>query len=217
MFGLTAIFGGSFALALSGALMPGPLLTVTISESVRHGFKVGPLLMTGHALLEFLLVVAIMLGLGPYLKLPPVMGTIALLGGLLLIYLGVDMIRTQVRLALDHEPNDVDARYARHPIVVGVLASLANPYWTLWWATIGLGYLLAVRDMGFAGLTAFFLGHITADYAWYSLVSFGVSRGKTLLSDNSYRHMIRTCGLVLLCFGGWFLYSAKGYLAEGLF
>jgi len=217
MFELTAIFGGSFTLALSGALMPGPLLTVTISESMRHGFKVGPLLMTGHALLEFFLVMAVILGLGPYLKLPPVMGAIALLGGLLLIYLGVDMIRARVRLALDHEPGEVHATYARHPIVIGVLASLANPYWTLWWATIGLGYLLAVRGLGFPGLAAFFLGHITADYAWYSLVSFGVSRGKTLLSDNSYRQMIRTCGLVLLCFGGWFLYSAKAYLAQGLF
>jgi threonine/homoserine/homoserine lactone efflux protein len=217
MFELTAIFGGSFTLALSGALMPGPLLTVTISESVRHGFKVGPLLMTGHALLELMLVVAIILGLGPYLKLPPVMGTIALLGGLLLIYLGVDMVRAQVRLALDQEPGEVHATYMRHPILVGVLASIANPYWTLWWVTIGLGYLLAVRNLGLPGLTAFFLGHITADYAWYSLISFGVSRGKTLLSDNSYRHMIRTCGLVLLCFGVWFLYSAKGYLAQGLF
>jgi threonine/homoserine/homoserine lactone efflux protein len=53
MIEMAAIFGGSFALALSGVLLPGPLLTVTISESARRGFKAGPLLITGHGLLEF--------------------------------------------------------------------------------------------------------------------------------------------------------------------
>lgn len=217
MFELTAVFGGSFMLALSGALMPGPLLTITIGESVRHGFKVGPLLMTGHAILELFLVAAIVLGLGPYLESPPVMGTIALLGGLLLIYLGVDMIRARVQLSLDGRPGEGWSKYSRHPILIGILASLANPYWTLWWATIGLGYLLSVMNLGLPGLGAFFLGHIAADYAWYSLVSFGVSRGKGLFSDRSYRYMVRACGGLLLCFGGWFLVSAKGYLAQSPF
>ncbi len=67
MFELAAIFGGSFTLALSGALMPGPLLTVTVAESARIGFRAGPLLMTGHAVLELLLVIAIVYGLGPFL------------------------------------------------------------------------------------------------------------------------------------------------------
>ncbi|MBW1797032.1 MAG: lysine transporter LysE, partial [Deltaproteobacteria bacterium] len=56
MFELAAIFGGSFTLALSGVLMPGPLLTVTVAESARIGFRAGPLLITGHAVLELLLV-----------------------------------------------------------------------------------------------------------------------------------------------------------------
>ena len=85
MFELAAVFVGSFILALSGALMPGPLLTVTVAESARAGFRAGPLLITGHAALEFLLVIAIVLGLGPFLKSPPVMGVIALVGGGILL------------------------------------------------------------------------------------------------------------------------------------
>ncbi len=81
MFAIAAIFGGSFTLALSGALMPGPLLTVTISESARRGFRAGPLLMIGHSLLELVLVIAVIQGLGPYLKSPIVMGIISLFGG----------------------------------------------------------------------------------------------------------------------------------------
>jgi len=214
MIELAGIFGGSFALALSGALMPGPLFTITISESVRHGFKAGPLLMTGHALLELLLVVAVVQGLGVYLKLPPVMGTIALLGGSLLIYFGIDMIRTAGRLTLTQETGDDGSSYSRHPILIGAIASLSNPYWILWWATIGLGYLVAVMQFGALGVAVFFLGHITADFAWYCLISFGVSRGKSLLKDWGYQSLIRVCGIFLFFFGGWFLISAKDYLLK---
>jgi hypothetical protein len=88
MITFAVIFGGSFILALSGALMPGPLLIVTISESARRGFPAGPLLMTGHALPELLLVLAIIKGLGSYLRAPLVIGLIAFIGGIVLIWMG---------------------------------------------------------------------------------------------------------------------------------
>jgi threonine/homoserine/homoserine lactone efflux protein len=43
------LFVTSFIVALSGAVMPGPLLTVTISETSRRGLMTGPLLIVGHA------------------------------------------------------------------------------------------------------------------------------------------------------------------------
>ncbi|MBN1636251.1 MAG: LysE family transporter, partial [Deltaproteobacteria bacterium] len=61
------IFGSSFVIALSGAMVPGPLLTVTISESARRGAMTGPLLIVGHGILELLLLIAIMMGLAPFL------------------------------------------------------------------------------------------------------------------------------------------------------
>ena len=57
-----SIFLISFTVALSGALMPGPLLAAVIYESTRHGFKTGPLFVLGHAMLEVLMVTFIILG-----------------------------------------------------------------------------------------------------------------------------------------------------------
>lgn len=212
MLEMAAIFSASFTLALSGALMPGPLFTITISESARRGFRAGPLLMVGHALLEVVLVAAVVQGLGAYLKLPPVIGVIALLGGFFLLYMGADMVRSAGRLSLKSNTGELASPPGRHPILIGIFASLSNPYWTLWWATIGLGYLITAMKMGILGVVAFFLGHISADFAWYSLVSLGVSRGKTFLKDSGYRGLIRVCGVFLVFFGGWFLLSAKNYL-----
>jgi len=99
-------------------------------------------------------------------------------------------------------------------VFVGLLASLANPYWTVWWATVGLGYLMMSMRYGAAGIGVFFAGHLTADYAWYVLIALGISRGKRLLKDTSYRLIIRACGLILTGFGGWFLWSARAYIAR---
>ncbi len=213
MLELAAIFGGSFALALSGALMPGPLLTLTVSESARIGSRAGPLLITGHAVLELLLVIAIVQGLGPFLKSPPVMGIIALFGGGMLLWMGVDMIRNSSGLSLSGQERGNKGKRALHPVFVGILASLSNPYWTLWWATIGLGYLVAAMKYGAKGIVVFFLGHIAADYAWYALISLGISRGRRFIKDRSYRIMIRFCGIFLIGLGAWFLLSARGHFA----
>jgi threonine/homoserine/homoserine lactone efflux protein len=211
---LAAIFGGSFTLALSGILTPGPILTVTIAESARRGFKAGPLIISGHALLELMVVLAIILGLGAYLKSSFVMGIIASLGGAMLIWLGIGMVRTAGSLSIGAQKAGDNLEHTPHPFVMGILASISNPYWTLWWATIGLGYLVAAMKLGLGGVIIFFLGHITADFAWYSIVSLGVSRGKALVKDKTYQIIIRFCGLFLLGFGVWFLVAARGYLAR---
>ena len=127
------------------------------------------------------------------------------------------MLRTAGSLSLHAEKEVSNPRRLPHPIIIGLLASLSNPYWTLWWATIGLGYLVAAMKFGLWGVIAFFFGHVTADFSWYSIISLGVSRGKSLLKDKTYQIMIRVCALFLLGFGAWFLLSAKGYLTGVIF
>jgi threonine/homoserine/homoserine lactone efflux protein len=214
VFALAGIAGTSFTLALSGALMPGPLLTVTVTESARRGVRAGPLVITGHAILELLLVVAVIKGLGPILKIPPVIGTISLLGGIILLAMGIDMVRKASTLSLQQEAVPKGRKVFGHPLILGFVASLANPYWIIWWVTIGLGYLTTAGHLGLPGILAFFLGHITADYGWYILIALGVSRGKSIAPDRGYQVLIRCCGLFLVGFGCWFLTSAYGYFAR---
>ena len=101
---LLTIFVSSFVIALSGALMPGPLLTVTISESSRRGFITGPLLITGHALLELALVAALLLGLAPFFQLPLVFVLTALVGSVILLWMALSMFRSLPSLRLSWEP-----------------------------------------------------------------------------------------------------------------
>ena len=78
------------------------------------------------------------------------------------------------------------------------MVSLSNPYWTLWWATLGLGFLAQAEKLGIAGVLLFFSGHILADFLWYAIVSFVVSTGKKWLTPKIYRGIIIFCGLFLI-------------------
>ena len=91
-----------------------------------------------------------------------------------------------------------------NPVLAGVLMSAANPYWVIWWLTIGLGYVVFSRKYGLAGVALFFLGHILADFAWYTLVAGAVAQGRRFLSDGLYRGFLACCGVFLVGFGGYF-------------
>jgi len=198
------IFISSFVIALSGALMPGPLLTATIIQSTQRGFITGPLMIAGHAILELGLVIALLMGLAPFLQQPEVFVATALAGAVTLLWMAFGMFRTLPSLHLSWEGNQ---KRLNHPVVSGIVLSVSNPYWIIWWATIGLGYIIYSKQFGFWGVVIFFAGHILADLAWYSLISATVARGKHFLTDRLYRGLIAICAAFLVVFAGYFVYS----------
>ena len=184
--------------------MPGPFLTVTVSESSRRGTIAGPLLILGRGFLELALVVALLSGMAPFFKRDSVFVSIALIGGIILIWMSISMFRNLTTLSLKLDSN---SEKPRNLIIAGIIFSLANPYWTIWWASIGLGYIMASVKYGIPGVTSFFIGHILADLAWYTLVSYSVAKGRHFLSDTTYRRLIGGCASFLIVFACYFFYS----------
>ena len=198
------IFLSSFVIALSGAMMPGPLLTATISESSQRGFLAGPLLVAGHGLLEILLLVALVLGLSPFLQRNDVFAVVAISGGVILLWMAFGMFRSLPSLSLTVNPGMTKGNSL---LMSGAMLSIANPYWIIWWATIGFGYVIYSWQFGMAGVVFFFMGHILADLAWYSAVSAAVGKGRHLFTNGIYRGIIGTCAAVLVIFACYFFYA----------
>lgn len=184
--------------------MPGPLLTVTIAESSRRGMLTGPMLIVGHGLLELTVVIALLSGFAPLLLRNDVFVTVSLVGGAILLWMALSMLRGLPNLCLEH---DKKTSRSENIIVTGAVLSALNPYFILWWATIGLGYIVYSATFGIAGIIFFFLGHILADLGWYSCVSWMIVKGKRFISNTSYRRIIAGCAVFLLVFAGYFFYS----------
>ncbi len=211
---LPLIFTTAFMIALSGALMPGPLLAITISESAKRGFWAGPLLIVGHGLLEIALVGVLVFGLSDMLEHRLVIPFIGLVGGAILITMAIAaLIRGGRKTLITPLNQPKGAVRGNTPIMAGVLGSVSNPYWFIWWITLGTTYLLWALNLGLTGVITFFSGHILADLGWYSLVALLIATGRKILPDIVYRWLLIVCGLFLAGLGGYFLASAIGFFA----
>lgn len=205
---LMTIFASSFVIALSGAMMPGTLLTVTISESSKKGVLAGPLLILGHGILEVVLLAALFMGMAPLFKEEWFFIFISIAGGSILLWMAAGMFRSLPSLTLSLEPGD---EKSGNIILTGILMSAANPYFIIWWATIGLGYILQSSEYGLAGILSFFSGHILADLTWYTMISTAVGKGRSFISDKVYRGIIGCCAGFLVFFSGYLFFGVIRY------
>lgn len=203
---LWTIYLASLVMGFSGAMIPGPMLTVAIKESLYRGIKAGPQLVFGHILLELLLIIAIFFGLGRLIMWPLVQGIIGVVGGLFLFWMSYGILR-EARFLTDINLSGQAGKNGLHPVLAGVTVSIANPYWSLWWATAGISSLMLAAGNGAAGFAGFYFGHITADFTWYTLVSFAVVSGKKLLTPLIFRLILSICGIFLFGLAGYFVYS----------
>lgn len=215
--GLVGLFASAFIIGLSGAMAPGSLLAVGISEALRSGFWAGPLITLGHALLELVMVILLLLGLGQILSYSLVLGVIGLLGGVMLLWFAratwSTAAQSQSILELQKAGSTLTAtstaritqRDCLRIVGAGVAASIANPYWILWWATVGAAYVAAAVNYGPLGTIIFYGGHIASDFAWYSLVAWTVASGKKLISDRLYRNVMYVCSGLLFLLACYFL------------
>ena len=202
------IFATSFLVALSGALMPGPLLAITVSEAAKHGFWVGPLVILGHAILELALVVALVLGISEIVERDLLSAVVGLVGGIVLLGMGVIVVRSGWQRRVMETGPSKNVMRSRSLVLSGILGSISNPYWLIWWLTMGMTYLLWSMTLGIAGVASFFTGHILADLAWYALVAFIIATGKKVINDTVYQWLLVMCGLTLLALGGYFMAAA---------
>lgn len=207
-----SLFLTAFLVGFTGALMPGPLLTLNIKESFSRGAWTGPKLMLGHALLEIAMIIAVLLGFGRFLGMSAVKGPIGLLGGLVLLWMAQGMIREAAAGITLPTAAAGQAKRGMPLPVAGAIVSISNPYWTIWWATVGLTYLTQARELALYGVALFFIGHILADLTWYTGVSIAVAGGRRIFSDRAYQVVVFICGLFLVYVGIWFIDSALGFL-----
>ena len=203
---LVSIFLVSFAIALSGAIMPGPLLTVVISESLKHGHKTGPLMSLGHALLEVITLVLLLFSFNQLVKEPVIIKVISLTGSFILFVTGIKMLAALSELEVEVKAVE---RKAMGLVFAGFWMSVINPYFAIWWLTIGLGLILSAQKAGWLAVVFFFLGHILADFAWYSFISSTITRGRNFLTGPLYRGVIAGCALALIVFAFYFGWTAS--------
>lgn len=207
---LIKIFFASLFLGFSGAVMPGPMFSITVSGAATRGFKTGPLVSLGHVSIELFIVAGLFFfttTLGSFLQSSAFTRPVNLIGGIVLILMGGAMVWSIKTISLQKEIEKRNSSPGVHPYLGGILTSLSNPYFYIWWAAIGLPLFLFSMNYKALGAVTFYLGHISADFLWFGLVALIVAWGRRFINDLGYRIIIGVCAAILIVFGGLFFYQ----------
>lgn len=188
-----------FIIGLTGALAPGPTLVATINASMTGGWKSGPKVTMGHILSEIGIVMLILIGLSVFLL--DYSALIGFIGGTALVIFGILTIRNSrhLNLAATGVVKEMNPYYA------GFFTSVLNPYFWIWWFTVGSALFLTAIEGGFLPALLFIAGHWCADLSWLTLISAGIHKGKVFLPDRAYHAILICCGIFLILFGSYFI------------
>jgi threonine/homoserine/homoserine lactone efflux protein len=207
---IARIFSIAFVTGFSGAMMPGPMLALVIGQTGAQGMRAVWAILGGHAALEVVTVALLVAGLRRVLERPKVRGVIGLIGGAALGFMGVDMIRSASRAALQMQVAAEHFPWLKL-FLAGAAVCIANPYFVGWWATVGTGQLAHSAPRTLADYLAFYLGHELSDVVWYAIVGWIIVTGSAWLSPAVYMWLVLVCGIAIVVLGLWFVWTGVAF------
>ncbi len=190
-------------ISLSGVLAPGPVMTSAIAlgtKSKHAGFFIS----LGHSAIELPLLAAIALGIGFIFEYPAAKIGIGLIGGLYLLWMGWGMLK-------DYKKNNQSpdrqggVNSTANPFITGLVLSATNPYFLLWWATVGLNLAKDAAGFGVLAIILFAIVHSLCDMTWLEIISFTSYKGSKLLSEKNQKNILIICAVAIIFFGFYFI------------
>lgn len=197
---MLAVIMSVIVISLSGVMMPGPMFAVAIAKSYHNPWA-GMKISIGHAIIEVPIILLIYFGFARFFQLQAVQIVLSLLGGGMLIWMGIGMFRARKEVVQSGK----DLKYGA--VTAGIVMSALNPFFLLWWATVGSMLVMKFEAFGTKGLPIFILTHWICDFIWLSLVSLLIYRTKALWGKRFQEWIFVACSLLLVGFSIWFIFS----------
>lgn len=188
-------------ISASGVMAPGPLFAANVSYGLREGTRSGIKMAIGHTIVEFPLIVLLGVGVFSLEIFPEFRTIISILGAITLFVFAIIQIKT---IFTRKEISKVKAKQG--PLITGILLSALNPFFIIWWLTIGFKLISdAMMIWAFAGILILFILHIWMDFAWLGAISFLTSKSSKILSNRNYKMLMIGLSGALIYFGISFL------------
>jgi len=204
--GLSSFVITVIVVTASGALAPGPLFFGLLMRGSKNGAKAGFSCAFGHMLVELPLVLALALGLLVVASQPTIKYVIGLIGGIGLIGFGTAQIYETIKNKPEQTDPPKTASMAGSSLMLGVALTGLNPYFILWWLTIGS--VLVVQALAFAaiaGVLIMYASHVWMDYAYLTAVAHLGKKGKAIIGSRYYKLALVAFGLILIYYGSTFI------------
>ena len=192
------ILASVIVISFTGVMAPGPMFAVTLAKSYKSPWA-GAQISLGHAVIEVPLILLIYFGFAQFFQNNIVQVVLSIVGGGMIIWLGIGMFRARTEVVQKGKDLPYNA------FTAGILTSGLNPFFLLWWATIGSMLIMRFLDYGTIGLATFTVVHWSCDLLWLSFVSFLIYRTRSLWGTKLQEWIFIACSLLLAGFGVYFI------------
>ena len=188
-------------ISASGVMSPGPLFAANITYGLKQGTKAGIKIAIGHSLVELPLVILLGIGILSLEIFPEFKTIISILGAITLFVFAFIQIKSTLK-----KNEKSETKLKQGPIITGVLLSALNPFFIIWWLTIGLKLISdAMAIWAFVGILIVFVLHVWMDFVWLGSTAFLISKSKKIISNTNYKIIMLALSAVLIYFGITFL------------
>lgn len=184
--------------------MPGPVTAVVIGNSSKSPYA-GLVVALGHAVIELPLILFLAIYAGNFMEIPLVRTIIFLGGGLMLIYLGIQMILSS------NKENKIEASHAA--AFKGGIMTTINPYFFIWWATVGLTLILKSLEFSRGLFIAMILVHFSVDTFWNGLLGLLTYKSGVLTYPKAKHFFYIFLGICLFSVAAYFIINGLKLLA----
>ena len=190
-------------ISASGVMSPGPLFAANVMYGLREGKISGIKMAIGHTIVEFPLILLLGVGFFSIESIPEIRTVITILGAVGLFAFAILQIRSVTK-----QKFNLETRSGQGPFVAGIFLSALNPFFIIWWLTIGLVLISeSIQNFGIIGIVILFLFHIWMDYAWLFTIAAFSSKAKNYLSKRNFKMIVIGLSIVLIYFGIDFLFK----------
>lgn len=190
------ISGIIFGLTLG--MSPGPLLTLVISETLKHDKKEGIKIAIAPILTDLPIVLITLLILSKLTNFDPILGSISIFGAIFIGYLAYENISIK-KIELDVSEAKPQS------IKKGVIANFLNPHPYVFWFIIGAPTVLRAWDVSLFSAILFILGFYIFLVGSKISIAVIVEKSRSFLKSNIYVYTIKLLGIALLIFSLMFL------------
>lgn len=183
---------------LSAGISPGPLLTLVISETVRHNLKEGIKIAFAPILTDLPIILVTIFVISKLANFYKIIGGISIFGGIYLFYLAYECFITK---QIDMNVNPVKP----NSIKKGIIANFLNPSPYLFWFTIGAPTTIKAYNINVTASILFIASFYVFIIGTKVVVALIVEKSRTFLKSNYYIYIMKFLGFVLALYGLIFL------------
>ena len=188
-------------ISASGVMSPGPLFAANITYGLKQGTKAGIKIAIGHSIVELPLVILLGIGIFSLEIFPEFKTIISILGAITLFVFAFIQIKSTLK-----KNKKSETKLKQGPIITGILLSALNPFFIIWWLTIGLKLISdAMAIWAFVGILIVFVLHVWMDFVWLGSTAFLISKSKKIISNTNYKIIMLALSAILIYFGIIFL------------